>query len=817
MMTGRRGAALIVVLGMLALLALFATAFAVLTGVERRVSRNHLDTLRARLAAESGVEAALARLQNRMLRGALWTDTAWSVADDRKIRLDGVDVRDAGFLDSGSYAERGDFHRVRISDAQARIHVNDGVPGGPDHSVSRNLRRILNILGAQPSVNAPGLGDKILRSRPSGGYASIFDLLPALEGDAALFDRVRPFLTVRAWTDPDVCNPVPLSAEAARLGAVAFPRPTGDAGPIYRAGHQKNWRGEPLQAPLRFFDPADADPAHNAVWGRDSLHPQWIEIVRRAPVNVNTAPREVLLALLIDLEGFLLVERRRDLLPSGRGAASFAPCSSPGAAYSWTTLRYRYDGRDAVGDECGLLYRTLPFTGPGGRNRDGIAAAPVVDEILACRERRRSPGLAGLDYAAVPYGGQFGSWAQFNLFVDELVERGLLADKRTEYFWDYDEAGRPETGSPLQLRAASEAIGDVLKANFNPNLHLNELNPNRTLHTRVDKTDLLVHSTEFCFTPMGIFEIESEGTIARAVGVDDFETLARRKVVALVKLYDAARETSQAQFYRGEFAPRRALPETNNNRSLESGPEPDNGPAPSEARYEGYLQLPTVGSAFSPDETKPRNELWTTLSDAKLCPGATTMAPGGSHLGSVIHAHFQLDLAAHHHASRNAITRPPYWDGFRLPQGAWQSIFGNRGALNRNWGDRTETLPSPYSPVDSGRAGEVGRYRLARSFSGPPGIGVEAASSDLRLDGAYIERDSAFGYWIDENVSFNFNEGTVAFWIKPAFSPESTSKRRTLLSVSRYHAAKPEFMNPSSCVALLPSFPKISKMGDRGG
>jgi hypothetical protein len=33
--------------------------------------------------------------------------------------------------------------------------------------------------------------------------------------------------------------------------------------------------------------------------------------------------------------------------------------------------------------------------------------------------------------------------------------------------------------------------------------------------------------------------------------------------------------------------------------------------------------------------------------------------------------------------------------------------------------------------------------------------------------------------------------------MKPAFSPESTGKRRTLLSVSRYHAARPEFMNPS--------------------
>ena len=793
----RRGVALILVLGTLAVLALLATTFATLAGVERQTSLNYVDTVRARFAAESGIEAALALLQHRILRGSLWTETSWSVAEDRTIRVDGAEIRDAGFLPSGSYASDGDLYRVRIADAQSRIHVNDGAPGGPDHSVSRNLRRILNILGAQPAVGVPELGDKILRFRPPTGYASVFDLRTALDGDDAALERVRPFVTVHAWSDPDVCNPVPLSAETARLYPVDFPRPTGGGGPLYRAGHQKNFRGEPIGAPLRFYDPGNGDPGHNRVWGRDSLNPRWIELVRRSPVNVNTAPREVLMALVTDLEGFLLVERRRDLLPSGRGAVSSSPCGSPGSAYSWTSLRYRYDGRDDSGDECGLLYRTVPFTGPGGRSPDGIPAATVVEEILACRERKPSPGVPGLDYGAVSFGGPFGSWAQFNLFVDALVDRGLLVDRRAGDFWDLDGSGNRLPGSPFQLRAASQALADVLKANFNPNLHLNELNPDRALFTLVDKTDLIVHSTEFCFTPMGLFELESEGRIVRPLGGVDHETVAVRKVVAVVKLFDAVRETSQAQFVRGEFSPRRAGPETNNNRSVEAGPEPDNGRAPSEAEYEGYVQLPTVGSNFSKADTKPPGELWTTLSDPQFYPGATTTAPGGAHLGSAIHAHFHFDHAAHHHASRNGMTWPPYWDGFRLPQGAWQSVFGRRGTLCRNWGDRSESIASPYSPVDGTRAGMRDRYRLARSFRGAPPDGVELASGDLRIDGAYVERDSAFGYWIDENVSFNFNEGTVAFWIKPAFTPDSTAKRRTLLSLSRYHAALPDVLNPS--------------------
>ena len=128
-------------------------------------------------------------------------------------------------------------------------------------------------------------------------------------------------------------------------------------------------------------------------------------------------------------------------------------------------------------------------------------------------------------------------------------------------------------------------------ANFNPNLHRNELNPDRALFGLVDKTDLIVNSTEFCFTPMGVFEISSEGRIAGPAG----KRVALHRVSARVRLFDAIRETTQAQFYAGTVSERRPGPETNNNWSLETGPEPDNGPGPGENGIEGYVQLATVG------------------------------------------------------------------------------------------------------------------------------------------------------------------------------------------------------------------------------
>ena len=62
-----------------------------------------------------------------------------------------------------------------------------------------------------------------------------------------------------------------------------------------------------------------------------------------------------------------------------------------------------------------------------------------------------------------------------------------------------------------------------------------------------------------------------------------------------MKLYDIYRETTQKQFYTGDLAPRQGAFETSNNRSLEVGPEPDNGPAPAENDWYGYVALSTIG------------------------------------------------------------------------------------------------------------------------------------------------------------------------------------------------------------------------------
>jgi hypothetical protein len=126
----------------------------------------------------------------------------------------------------------------------------------------------------------------------------------------------------------------------------------------------------------------------------------------------------------------------------------------------------------------------------------------------------------------------------------------------------------------------------------------------------------------------------------------------------------------------------------------------------------------------------------------------------GGERGSVAHGHFSTSCDLHHHASGNM-----------------QPLRSTTG-LYRNNRDRTESTPGPYDP------GPNGRHRLARSWQGQePSTADYTAPSDLRIDGAYVERDSALLY---ENSAAVFGlEGTVSYWIKPAYAPEMTGKPRT--------------------------------------
>ncbi|MDP6957536.1 MAG: hypothetical protein QF645_01855 [Planctomycetota bacterium] len=817
-----RGSILIVVLGVLSILSLLATVFASIQQTERNISRNHVDNVRARLVAVSGVEHGIEQMRQMVDLGSSgFTSKTWryygddtlelgdnpstlntpleeaknpsfalEVDDDpmnadptpKLVKVNGKEIGITSFHNTGTYGMHGDFYSVRVRDLQGAIYVNDGVgqPGtsdtnsdgsidNRDSSVSQNLRRILNNLGSNSDINVVGLGDKILEKRPQHGYRHLRELKTVLGADD--YQKVERFLTAYAWVDTSVANPVPLSKEMKADYPVNYYR----GNDIYRYGRGKNALGNQVTKPLKFSS-SISSAANYAVLAMDELNPQWIEMVSRAPVNINAAEKEVLVALLDGLQGFFLLERRAN---NPRGWKS---------AYSWAWKTHSYDVVEdtKVGDPgpytstTQYLYSTVPIVGPGsvGTSTTGqtISAEAIAEHMIACRNKTVTPASVtpGFDYSTVWFGGEFGSWKQFNAFSDNLVEIGLFTDTRN--FVDYNDATLT-IQSQIQQDKAAQAIADVLKANFNPNLHLNEINPDANLYQFVDKTDLITNSTEFVFLPCGYFEVESVGYVVRPDGsntdvllADDNQIVARKKVSTVVRLYEVLRHTSQKDFVSGELSKRGSYPISNNNLSLEIGPEPDQGLAPSENEWGGYISLPTNGGI---GKTKD--------------PKTVENTPAGSNeLGSALHGHFSGDYKLHHHVNGHrdelATTTIP-------------------GEYVENVPDRTESMGGPYGPTTSG----ANTYRLARSFRMKEGQSTAPALNyraplDLRIDGAYSERNSAPAYWLSKQVFGNniaSSQGAIAMWIKPNYFPGMSGKPRVNLNMDRYHNINPNKHNPS--------------------
>ncbi len=861
----RRGVALITSLSVLVVLALMATVFATMAGIERTVSRNHVDAVRARMLADSGVHHAIAmlRIQINDASGtgfvgdpsdpsrSLKYDNAWiyqgeDVNENGRLDAADSDVMNRGVLDttdvpleivpspsfavenastgpasprrmavfgtagridrvgvsgtlqSATYGKNSDLYTLRVVDANSLVYVND---------INPNIPRILDNLCVYAGI--PRYGNAIWNPVRAGrAWSSLLDVrkaFPTTAAGEAHYKALLPNLTTVAWVDDKVANPVPLSAAEAAVWPVRYVRPVDGGGqPIYRYGHGRTVDGVSRNnVPLHFTNRpgSPADRARGGIYGWDEINPQWIEITSRAPVNLNTASRPVLMAVLEGLEGFFAME---------------TPTNIPDYGYDYFH-RYQFDPNDAAFGDCrrlecyprdgwgrdhveevASLYRTLKVRGPAsGTGGQGPDAARIADAIIA-RRSNAAPFNATRPWE----GGPFRSWEDFNRFLDDMVWRvdpppgprspnyGLIHDTRN--IWNQP-----------QREYASMAMADVLKANFNPNLHLNELNPDAPLLQRVDKTDLVVASTEGTFRPMGIFRIDSLGRVLQPLnaGDDAWATpantvVAEAQVMSLVRLYDVCHQTTQRDFYgdpgrRASFGP--AVGRwTDNGLAVESGPEPHNGPAAQENEFDGYVQLATNGGSSTPvpNDGIPRRTVPNGNSNAADTQG-----------GALLHAHFTNDFDLHGYdrgrGMYQALTSIP------IPRGRRPQFPPN--LVRYNYEDPTETgrIPgSPYCPAYS-PGNDPKRYRLARTFRLPPGVtaaapaGRRTAPSDLRVDGAYLERHAALVYHPQKEGLQNSNsprhrwlQGRVSYWIKPSYDLANAGKIRTYFNMSRLHSTR---------------------------
>lgn len=200
--SGERGAALIIVLWTMTLLAILLVTFANVAQTELTIARNQLNAARARAAADAGVAMALVGLTAATASPAVAGAPPDWLPDNREhvITHDGVDVR------------------VRVVDEGGKIDLN----AAPE----ADLLGLLVVLGAKPGDAArlaaavkqwkaqrQALLRPLQRARqsvpaydqPAGPFFAIEELLRVPGMTRAAYDLIAPFITVHSRsTSPDV-------------------------------------------------------------------------------------------------------------------------------------------------------------------------------------------------------------------------------------------------------------------------------------------------------------------------------------------------------------------------------------------------------------------------------------------------------------------------------------------------------------------------------------------------------------------------------------------------------------------------------------
>ncbi|MBI3270871.1 MAG: hypothetical protein HYZ53_17855 [Planctomycetes bacterium] len=131
------------------------------------------------------------------------------------------------------------------------------------------------------------------------------------------------------------------------------------------------------------------------------------------------------------------------------------------------------------------------------------------------------------------------------LALQVLVRRRNLPFRNWEDFFDWADNVVIASGLTASQRSC-------IKANANPNSLLNKFNPARVVYLTIDKSDLVSFTTEFCFSSMGYYEIQSYGRVVDQTrgpaGADIPRLRADARLRAVAKLYEILRHTTQFDF-----------------------------------------------------------------------------------------------------------------------------------------------------------------------------------------------------------------------------------------------------------------------------
>lgn len=190
-LSGRRGVALILTVGILALMAMLATTFALVTIMEQKGTWTYANGVKARFLAEAGISRAIAELK----------------FGSQGVVADAVDTQTenwyaTGYSDSTFFSGQGSYS-VSIIDCASQINLNDQ---NTNARISQILQNLNTLLGSPLTVAEC---TAIAANRP---YATKQQIKFYLTGPQInnKYNAIEPYITVYGYMD-DVVDPTDLA------------------------------------------------------------------------------------------------------------------------------------------------------------------------------------------------------------------------------------------------------------------------------------------------------------------------------------------------------------------------------------------------------------------------------------------------------------------------------------------------------------------------------------------------------------------------------------------------------------------------------
>lgn len=488
--------ALLLVVAVLALLALLAAALSTLARLERQATAQRAETTRARLLARSGLEDAAARLSGGQAPdygGEDWdgdgTLSSYEAAQE-DYRRTGVGTPADWDACPAVHALRPSFF-ARQGPLPAAIRA-----GNRDRGVSTRLGsgsasvRVaatggFHVNGGDPAA-PPSVGYNAVLRRMLGTLAEAIDREDGADDGLPLDEGDGQALIdarpAAGWRHPSEIRRLALADSAAKAEAF-LPYLTLHAWCDRRVIRPHATPAEIGSAPTRTGDILASRPETVAGSRAPDFERIGGRIVGRAPVSLAWARtrRPALIALLSGLKGVYLDETEAKPIISSDWAGLIRPAE---------------------------IFNTWEATDDCHR---------IADQILVSADP--------LD-----------TWEAWNAFCDAL----LVSDAN-----DWNAAGTwPAAMRPARLALIQQAKRDLLKAAFNPNTDLNKFNPEAPLARLIDKSDLLVYSTELGLLPTEGHRIQAAG---RSLGPDG-RILALQVLDAEIGGPQVARLSTQREF-----------------------------------------------------------------------------------------------------------------------------------------------------------------------------------------------------------------------------------------------------------------------------